>query len=137
MKDVHLVEVEPDAAFLILQEGVVLPAVPQARHHVMKLRGAVVADTVLEMLVAAEVHGLVLGLRGDEIPAGAAAADVIDGEEAAGDVVRLVVGSRAGRDETDAAGDGAQSRVRADRFDVRLAAVLLAEDLAAIDRSAA
>src|SRR5471032_1763058 len=89
------------------------------------------------MLVAAEVHRLVLGLRGDEVPAGAATADVIDGEEAAGDVVRLVVGRRAGRDQADAAGDGAQRRDRAHRLDVRLAAVLLAEDLAAIDRRTA
>ena len=55
IEDVHLVVVEPDAAFLVAQEGVVLPAVPQADHDVVELRGAVVADAVLEMLVAAEI----------------------------------------------------------------------------------
>jgi len=62
---------------------------------------------------------------------------MVDGKEAPRDVVRLVVGSGAGRDQADAAGDGAQRRDRAHRLDVRLAAVLLAKDLAAIDRRAA
>ncbi len=103
----------------------------------MKLRGAVVADAVLEMLVAAEIHRLVLGLRGHEIPAGAAAADMVDGEEAARDVVGLVVGGRAGRHEADAAGDRAQGGDGAHRLDMRLAPVPDAEGLGAIDGGAA
>src|SRR5215471_15067936 len=89
------------------------------------------------MLVAAEIHRLVLGLRGDEVPAGAAAADMVDGEEAARDVVRLVVRRRTGRDQADVPGDDTDRRDRADRFDMRLAAALDAERLAAIDRGAA
>ena len=103
----------------------------------MELRGAVVADAVLEMLVAAEVHRLVLGLRGDEVPAGAAAADMVDGEETARDVVRLVVGGGAGRDQADVLRDHTQCGDRAHRLDMRLPAALHPERQAAIGRGAA
>ncbi len=136
-EDVHLVEVEPDAALLVAQKGIVLPAVPQTDDDVVELGGAVVAHAVLEMGVAAEIHRLVLGLRGDEVPAGAPAADVVDGEETARDVVGLVVGSRAGRHQADMAGDHGKGCNRAHRFDMHLPAVLRPERLAAIDRGAA
>jgi hypothetical protein len=49
--------------------------------------GVGVAGAVVE----AEVGRFVRPCRGDDVPPGAAAADVVDGDEPAGEVVRLVV----------------------------------------------
>ncbi len=136
-QDVHLVLVEPDAALLVVQEGVVLPTVPKTAHHVVELRRALVARRVVQVRVEAEVHRLVLGLAGDQVPPGPAAADVVDGQETPGEVVGFVVGGGAGRDQADARRDGGERRDGADRLDVRLAAVADVERLAAVQRAAA
>src|SRR5882672_3354319 len=52
-------------------EGVIGPAVPQARDHVIELPGAPIALAVLDMLLKAKVErGIWIG-SGDDIPAGA------------------------------------------------------------------
>jgi hypothetical protein len=58
------------------------------------------------VLVAAEILRLFLHARGDQVPAGAAAADMVEGSELARHVERLVVAGARGGDEADAAGDG-------------------------------
>ena len=55
---------------------------------------------------------------GDEVPAGAAAADVIERGELARDVVRLVVARRRRADETDALGHHGERRQQRDRLEV-------------------
>ncbi|GAA0544539.1 hypothetical protein GCM10010390_53340 [Streptomyces mordarskii] len=81
-----------------------LPAVPQGLGDLQELVGAGVALGVAGAVVEAEVGGLDGPGRGDDVPAGPAAADVVDGREPAGEVVRLVVRRRHGRDEADPAG---------------------------------
>jgi len=55
----------------LADEGVIGPAVPQARDHVIELPGAPIALAVLDMLLKAKVErGIWIG-SGDDIPAGA------------------------------------------------------------------
>jgi hypothetical protein len=60
------------------------------------------------MLVAAEVRRLVLDLRGHEIPAGPAAADMVDRQEAARRGIGVVRGRGTGRGSADILGDHRQ-----------------------------
>ena len=101
---VHLVGIEEDAALDVADEGVVGPGVPQAGHHVVELARAPVALAVLHVLVEPEIErGVRIG-GGDDVPAGAAAADVIERGEAARDVIGRVEGGRAGGDQADMLG---------------------------------
>ena len=63
-----------EAARLVLDDGVVLPGVPVAEHDLHELVGAVVAQIVLDHLVAAHVLRLAVVERGDHVPGGAAVA---------------------------------------------------------------
>ncbi len=75
-----------------------------AGHDLGELVGAVVALGVPVVRVAVEVQRLDLHAGGDEVPAGAAAADVVERGELARDVERLVVARRGGADQPDALG---------------------------------
>lgn len=66
---VQLVGVGVDAALLVEDDRVVLPAVPELGGDVEELAGALVAEVVFQVLVAVEVAGLVDGAGGDDVPA--------------------------------------------------------------------
>ncbi|CUI61657.1 Uncharacterised protein [Achromobacter xylosoxidans] len=114
----QLGRVEILAAVLVAQEGVVLPAVPQAQHHVVELGGAGIAAGVLDVLVQVEVLRLALAAGSDQVPARAAAADVVERGELARHVVRLVVGGRNRGDQADFLGHGGQRRQQRQRLEV-------------------
>ena len=117
VEHVHLVGVEEHAALDVADEGVVGPAVPQAGDDVVELAGALVALVVLHVLVHAEVErGVRIG-GGDDVPAGAAVAQVIERGEAARDVIGRVEGGRAGGDEADALGVLRQRRQQRERLE--------------------
>ena len=81
-----------DAGRLVAQFGAVLPAVPQPDRHVHELGGPRVPLLVARPVIQAEVlRGGRVG-RGHDVPPGPPAADVIEGREPPGQVVRLVVG---------------------------------------------
>ncbi len=101
VEEMHLVAVEPDAAFLVSQEGVVLPGIPQAGDDFVEFDRAFVAGGVVHMGVEVEVAGLVLDLAGHQVPAATAVADVVDRRETAGDVVGLVEGRGGGGHQAD------------------------------------
>ena len=88
----------------VADEGVVRPAVPQSRHHVVELARAAIALAVLHVLVEPEIQRRVRIGGGDDVPAGAAAADVVERGEPARDVIGRVEGGRAGGDEADMLG---------------------------------
>ena len=91
-----------EAALLLVEdEGVVVPGVPQAAHDLDELAGAPVAHRLRQMVLAAEILRLRVIGRGDQIPAGAAAADQVERGEAACDMIGLVVGRGRGADEAD------------------------------------
>jgi hypothetical protein len=76
--------------------------------HLDELGRALITVAVLGHVVEAEVLRRITPGAGDDVPAGAAAADVIERREAAREVVRLVVGGRRRRDQADALGDGGE-----------------------------
>jgi hypothetical protein len=102
VEHVHPVGVEEDPALDVAQEGIVGERVPQALHHRDEFVRPVVAVGVLGMVREPEVPRRV-GVRGrHHVPARPAAAEVVEGGEAPGDVVRLVVGGGRRGDEPDA-----------------------------------
>ena len=104
----HFRRVEKLAGRRVHDEGVIGPAVPQSRHDVEELAGAVVAAGVGRVVGQPEVASCVRVLGRDHVPARPASAEVVKGGEATGDVERLVVGRRGGRDQPDPARDGGQ-----------------------------
>jgi hypothetical protein len=78
VEHVHPLGVKIDAALDIADEGVLGPAVPQPGHDIEELAGPAVAFAVLHMLGQSEIERRI-GVRGrDQVPAGPAAADVVE-----------------------------------------------------------
>src|SRR5216684_2096955 len=96
VQHMHLRAVEPHPGRLVAEERIVLPTVPEPNDDIMEFSSALIAQRVVQMRIETVVHRLVLGLRGDEVPTGPAAADVVDGQEAASKVVGLIVAGGAG-----------------------------------------
>ena len=111
------------AARLVVQEGIVVPAVPQARHHIGKLFRALVALGMCEVVVPVEIECFVLAGRGDQVPPCPAAGDVIERCELAGDMVGLVEAGRGRTDEPDALRHRRQRRQQRDRLELGLVAM--------------
>ena len=101
----------------VANEGVVGKAVPQARHHVVELARAGVALAMLHVLLQPEVQRRIRIGGGDDVPAGASAADVVERGEPAGDVVGRVEGGRAGGDQADVLGHRGQGRQQRERLE--------------------
>ena len=101
----------------VAHEGVVGPGVPESRHHVVELARAAVALAVLHVLVEPEVERRVRVGGGDDVPAGTAAAEMVERGEAARDVIGSVERGRAGGDQADALGDLRQRREQRERLE--------------------
>ena len=104
VQHMQLRRIEIAAGGAVADERIILPAVPQPAHDFGELDDPVVALVMLEMRIAAEILGFRQVRRGDDVPAGAAAADMIERGEFAGDVVGLVVARRRRRHEADMLG---------------------------------
>ena len=119
VEHVQLGGIEIDAVLDVADEGVVRPAVPQPGNHVVELARAGVALAMLHVLLEPEVQrGIRVG-GGDDIPAGAAATDVVERGEPARDVVGRVEGGRAGGQEADMLGRHRQCRQQRERLERR------------------
>ncbi len=113
----HALRVGIASAGAVVEHRIVGPAVPQALDHGHVLFGALVAVGVADLADAAEIAA---GLRrpgGDDVPADAAAADVVERAELPREIVGLGVGGRGGRDQPDAARRHGQRRQRRDRLE--------------------
>ncbi len=117
VQGVELRRVEEDAAFLVIDERVVLPAVPKTLRHVQVFGRQAVADVVGEMLLLAEVRGRAFEPRRHHVPAHPAAGYVIQRGELAGHVEGLRVGDAQRRHQPDALGDRGQGREDRDRLE--------------------
>ena len=115
----EFVGVEIDPLLHVADEGVVGPGIPQAGDHIEELAGAGIPDRVVEMSVPAEIQGLVRVAGGDEVPAGAAVRDMVEGGELPGHMVRLVIGRGGRGDEPDPFGDGSERRQQGHRVEGR------------------
>ena len=117
IEHVQLGRVEEQAFRLVQHEGVVLPGVPEAEHHLHELGGALVAIGVRRMLGMAEVERLGGGRRGHQVPAGAAFAELIERGEHPCHMERLEIGGGRGRDQADVLRHRSQRAEQRDRLD--------------------
>ena len=117
VEHMQLVGIEKDAVLDVADEGVIRPAVPQSGHHVVELARAAIALAVLHVLVEPEIQRRVRIGGGDDVPAGAAAADVIERRKPARDVIGRIEGGRAGGDQTDMLGRSRQRRQQRERLE--------------------
>ncbi len=117
VQHMQLVRVEIDAAVDVAHEGIVGKAVPKARHHVVEFACAGVAFAVVHVLLQPEVQRRIGIGGGDDVPARAPAADVVEGGEPAGDVVGLVERGGAGSHQPYVLGDSGQGRQQRERLE--------------------
>ena len=116
---VQLIGIEKETARRVTDESVVGPRIPQPGHHVVELAGAAIALAVLHVIVHAEIQrGIGIG-RGHDIPAGAAAAEMIERSETPGDVVGRIERGRAGGHEAQMLGHHRQRRQQRERLERR------------------
>jgi hypothetical protein len=114
---VQLVGIEEHAAGLVVDQGVVFPAVPETLDDVQILGRQAVAGVVRQMLGLAEVLGRAFQPGGDDVPAGAAAADVVQRGELAGHVEGLGIGDAERGHQADVLGHRGQGRQDGDRLE--------------------
>jgi hypothetical protein len=114
---VQLVRVEEDVAFHVGDERVVLVGVPQSADDLNRLMRPPVPGRVVEVLVEAVVLAGAGVEAGHHVPAGPAAADVVERGEPAGEVERRVVGRAGGGDEPDVLGVGGDGRQQGERLE--------------------
>ncbi len=111
--------IEIDAARDVANERVVRPAVPETLDDIDEFTGTVVAVGMLDMGLEPEVErGVRIGC-GDDVPARAALAQVIERRKAPRDMVRLVEGRRRCRDEPKPVRDDSECRQQGRRIERR------------------
>ena len=105
---VQLAAVRPHPTFAVTDDGVVVPAVPHPHHDLDEFVCARVTVGVIGMDGLTEIGRGQWRDGGDDVPAGAPAAEVIQCCESTGELPRFVVGRRAGANQPDVVGDGGQ-----------------------------
>ncbi len=113
----QLAGIEIETLVDVADEGVIRPGVPKPRHHVVELARAGVALAVLHMLLQPEIERRVRIGGGHDVPAGAAAAEMIERGEPPGDVIGRIEGGRAGGDQADMLGHLRQGRQQRERLE--------------------
>ena len=101
-KCADLFRIEKASGCLILRKRIVGPGVPETFDNVGKFVRALIACIAGNVFAVAEVQRIIGVGRRDQVPAGAAAADVVERGETPGDVKRLVVCRGGGGDKPDA-----------------------------------
>ena len=109
---VELVAVDVAAGRLVADDGVVLPAVPEAHDDVDGLVRLGVELGRRRRVLAPEVRGFGLGGGHRDLPAGPSAADVVERGHVLGDVERLGVRGGHGGHEPDRTGQRRDARER-------------------------
>ncbi len=102
----HSGGIEIEALFDVAHEGVVGEGIPQAGHHIVEFARPAITLGVLHVIFEPEIQRRVGIGRGDDVPARAAATDVIERSKAPGDVIGLVKSGRTRGNQADMFGDG-------------------------------
>jgi hypothetical protein len=116
--DANGADVVEDSRGAVLDDGLGSPPVPELGHHLDRLLGDAVALLMVDDAAGAEVVGRSLGEARHEIPAGPAAAEVIERKELPRQMIGVGERRRAGDDQPDLLGDRGQRRGRGQRFEV-------------------
>ena len=124
---VQLLGVGPDPGVERRDDGVLVPRVPDLHDGLDELLGTRVAVGVRGVCSAAEVARGDRARRRDDVPAGPAVAQVVDGREAPGEIPRLGVGRRCGREQADVLGRRRKRGEQVDRVVADLRHELRAE----------
>ena len=117
IEGMKLGRIEEYAAFLVMNESVVFPGIPQALHDIEMFGGEPVARIMREMRRLAEIRSTAFEPGRHHVPAGAAAADVVERGELARDVEGLAVAGGQRCDETDMRGSAGQRRQDGQRLE--------------------
>ena len=99
-----LLRLGEQARRLVLHDGVVFPAIPMAEHHLHEFVGAIVAQVMLDHLLAAHVLSFAIVERCDHVPGRTPVGHQIERGEQARHMERLVVARRIGRTEAEPLG---------------------------------
>jgi hypothetical protein len=118
VKDVHAIHLAEDPALRVARERVIIPAVPQAAADVHELGRPLIELIMRKVVLTAKVEVLPRHAAGDDVPAGAAAADVVDRGELARDLEGKVVAGGGGADEADVLRPGRQRGHQRERLKV-------------------
>ena len=110
IETMDFVRMSEQAACLILDDRVVLPAVPMPEHHLHEFVRPIVAQVVLDHLLAAHVLRFTVIERGDDVPGRAPVGHQIERGEQARHMERLVIARRIGCAETEPLGRHAHDR---------------------------
>ena len=108
VEDMELRRIEIDPGRLVAHERVVGKGIPEPRDDIEKLARPVVSLGVRHVLRETEVQRGIGVRRRHDVPAGAAAAQMVERCEAPRDVERRIEGGRRRGDETDPLGDGGE-----------------------------
>src|SRR5476649_785716 len=81
--------IEEQAAGAVMDEGIVVPAIPEFVHDIDELAGLLVAQRMRRQRRVAEIARSIVVGRGDDVPRRADRRDMIERGELAGDVVGL------------------------------------------------
>ena len=100
----HLGGIGEHSAFAVQRDRIAVPRIPVPHHDFDELFRPIVTQVVFEVLLLAEIGGLGIVERGDDVPGGAACGELVKRREYAGDVERLVIGRRVGRTEAQTSG---------------------------------
>jgi hypothetical protein len=106
----HAIRVEIESRIDVADESVLREAIPKACHDIVKFACATIPRVVIQMIVSPKIErGVRIGCRHD-VPARAAAADVIERRETARDMIGLVESRRRGSDKSDVFGGAGEGR---------------------------
>ena len=119
IEPLHLARVGVAAGLLVDDDGAVVPRVPMPEHDLHELVGPVVAQVVLQVLLAPHVERFAIVDRGHHVPGRAPVRHQIERGEAAGDVEGLEVGGRAGGGEAQLRGHRAHGHQHDQRVHLR------------------
>ena len=110
-----------EADRLVLNDGIIFPAVPMPEYNLHELVGAIVAQIVLYHLFVAHVLGFAIIERGDNVPGRASLGHQIERREQARDMEWFVIACRIGCAEPKSLGRLAHDREHGDRIHLHAA----------------
>src|SRR5438105_2412028 len=107
--------IEPGLA--IVADGVPCPAVPQLRDHLDEFVGAIVALIDAGLPLLSEIPGRCRCPRGYDVPADAAATEMVERSKLPREIVGFAVRRRGGRDQSDPFGQSGERAEQRQRFE--------------------